>query len=139
MAAGITTVALPTAAMAVSFAGATLATTAPQNLLIDDSGTVLGDHDVTLRLTLLDASGGQYSGNVRVDLSVTLDDGEGTAAAGTVIDGTARTSHQVLSTDGTALLSVGFATSAVHLLTITTEPAVSAHPSGVVVTYEGTA
>lgn len=139
MATGITTMALPTAATAVSFAGATLATTAPQNLLIDDSGTVLGDHDVTLRLTLFDASGGQYAGNVRIDLDVTLDDGEGTAATGSVIDGTARASHQVLSTDGTALLSVAFPAEAVYLLTIATEPALGAHPSGVVVTYERSA
>lgn len=140
---GITSLALPAAAQAASFEGVALASTAPQNLTVDDTGTVLGGHDVTLRITLRDVSGSAYSGNVRVDLTVRLDDGsnggDGSAVAGTVIEGSARSSISVLSTDGTATLSIGFPASGTYLLSLATSPAVAAHPNGVTLARTHTA
>lgn len=137
--AGITTLILPSAAQATSFAGVALASEGPATLTVDDTGTAAAGHDVTLRIGLLGSDGGAATRNLRVDLSVTRDDGSnggaGSAAAGTRIDGVERATHAVLVQDGQVDLDVGLPAAGVYLLSITTEPAPTNQPDGVVLAY----
>jgi hypothetical protein len=137
---GITSLALPAAAQAASFAGVALATEGPSTLTVDDTGTAAAGHDVTLRVRLVGSSGGAATGNLRVDLTVTLDDGSdggaGAPATGTRIDGVARTTHAVLADSGAVDLDVDLPAAGTYLFAVTTTPAPTSQPDGVVLAYE---
>lgn len=137
---GITTLALPSAAQAASFAGTTLATVGPSTLTVDDTGTAAAGHDLTLRIRLLGATGAPEDGNFRVDLTVRIDDGStdgtGTLATGTRIDGVTRSTHAVLVDTGEADIAIDLPAAGTYLFAVTTTPAPTSQPGGVVLAYE---
>ena len=136
---GVTSLVLPTAAQAASFAGTTLATQGPSTLTVDDTGTAAAGHDVTLRVGLIASDGGAATSNLRVDLTVTLDDGSndgaGSAATGTRIDGVERSTHAVLADSGQVDLDVDLPSAGTYLFAVTTTPAPTNQPDGVVLAY----
>ena len=137
---GITTLALPAAAQAASLFGTTLATTGPSTLTVDDTGAPAAGHDVALAISLTGSDGGPEAGNIRVDVTVTLDDGAnagaGSAPAGTRIDGVERSTVALLADAGTADVSIDLPAAGTYLFTVSTTPAATNQPDGVVLAYE---
>ena len=136
---GITTLALPSAAVAASLNGTTLATTGPSTITVDDTGAPSAGHDVALSIRLIGSDGGPEAGNIRVDIAVTLDDGSndgaGSAASGTRIDGVARSTVALLSDTGAIDVSIDLPAAGTYLFAVTTSPATTNQPDGVVLAY----
>lgn len=137
---GITTLALPSAALAASLNGTTLATTGPTTITVDDTGTPTAGHDVALAVRLIGSDGGAATGNIRVDVTVTLDDGTdagaGSAASGTRIDGVARSTAALLSDTGSIDVAIDLPAAGTYLFAVTTSPSAANQPDGVVLAYE---
>ncbi len=136
---GISTLALPGAASAASLAGVTLSTQGPSSITVDDTGTAASGHDVALRIRLVGSAGGPATGNIRIDVTVTLDDGAdggaGSPPTGTRIDGVVRTTFAVLAESGGADVSIDLPAAGTYLFTVTCTPAALNQPDGVVLAY----
>lgn len=136
---GITTLALPSAAVAASLGGVPLASTGPSTLTVDDTGAPIVGHDVSLRIALQGSDGTPETGNIRVDVTVTVDDGEdggaGTAAVGTRIDGVERTTVALLVSSGSVDVAIDLPTAGTYLFTVTTTPVTTNQPDGVVLAH----
>lgn len=136
---GITTVALPAAAVAASLNGTTLATTGPATITVDDTGTPSAGHDVALAVRLVGSDGGPETGNIRVDITVRRDDGSnagaGSTASGTRIDGVEQSTVALLSDSGSVDVSVDLPSAGTYLFAVTTSPAATNQPDGVVLAY----
>lgn len=132
---GITTLVLPTATAAASPDTGLSNVDPPRSLTVDDTlGPDAGD-DVAYRIRATTATGALYDGTLQVTLAVTVDDGDddgaGSPATGTRIEGTARTQHTVTTITGTVDLSVDLPGAGTYLVRITTTPAAVNQPDGV--------
>jgi hypothetical protein len=140
---GISTLLLPPASAAESPGGSTQSASAPNTLSVDDTGLALAGHDVTLQVAVLTTAGTPVTSQVSLTLTVRRDDGSaggaGSAVAGTVIDGEERSERTVQTSDGAATLSIAFPASGTYLLTLSTTPALGAHPDGVTLLWQHTA